>query len=835
MKKEDLAIYKYKDTIIEMIQNNPVVVIEAPTGSGKTTQIPQIIFASGINQWGMIGVTQPRRIAAYSVSSRIAFEMGVELGKLVGYKIRFDDYTSSDTQIKIMTDGILLEELRSDPSLLKYSIIMVDEAHERSLNIDFILGLLKNILRKRNDLKVVVSSATINAKLFSEFFDNAPVLSINARQFPVDIKYLPVGNSNDSDMIQSKIMDIVRNIEIKKIKGDILIFLEGEQSIKECCKNLELLNYDNNDSMEIIPLYARLSPEDQNKVFLDYPEKRKIVIATNIAETSITIDGIIHVIDPGFCKLNYYNPRTFTSFLEVKPISKASCDQRMGRAGRTAPGIVYRLYREEDYLNRDDYTKEEIYRTDLSEVVLRMADLGINDFSDFNFITSPKKGAIFSAIETLISIKALNEKQELTELGSKMVDFPLEPRLSRILLESLLSYSKVGYSVLIVISFLSTKTPFLYPHGEEIESRQAQKRLAAEGGDFFSWINMYFKYIKENNKEDFCKKYYLDIRSMNEIVNIHTQLVEMLSVRNYSIDNEFDYNSIIHCICSGLKQYICKKNKKGKTNYFSATEIDIRIHPGSYLFGSSPEWVVGGEIVNTGRTYIRSASFVPELIIKNNFNDVYQVISKKFLTKKDAIKKEVTRVKKREVKEEKIYILDKYFDIHYDKNNYYVNVPYNIIIQLKKQKEKILEMDIDNIKAKLTFKGITILVDELNSLVKYFDKIDLDNGLNTKWPKNQQFLYPDDWEGLFRYLKLLLKPTLTQKSSYRAGFLSLNKIEENWYQFYLEKDFFYAIETSLRSIENIYSSEIPAWNDKEKITLETIHHKLINLSEEMDV
>jgi HrpA-like RNA helicase len=460
-----------------------------------------------------------------------------------------------------------------------------------------------------------------------------------------------------------------------------------------------------------------------------------------------------------------------------------------------------------------------------------MADLRIKDFSDFSFITPPKKGAILSAIETLISIDALNKNHELTELGSKMVSFPLEPRLSRILLETALSYPEVGYNVLIVISFLSTKTPFLYPHGEEIESRQAQKKLFENGGDFFTWINLFYKYTKDKNKEEFCKKYYLDIRSMNEIVNIHTQLLDMLKERHYSVKSKFDYNSIIHCVCTGLQQYICKKSKKKKTTYYSATETDVRIHPGSFLFGNSPNWIVGGEIVNTGRTYIRSAAMVPEIIIKGDFfKEVYQSIAKKYLTKIEVIK---NRPKK--IKEDRIYILDKYFEINYNKKGYSLNVPYHIIIQLKKKKEKLLEMNIDNIRSKLTFKGKVILVDELSSLIKYFDKIDLDNGLNTKYPKNQQFLYPDDWDTLFQYIKLLLKPTLTQKNSFRAGFLSLSNIDENWYQFYLEKDFFYAIESSLKAMEALYASDIIAWNNKEKTILETVHHKLINLAEEMDV
>ena len=833
MRKEDLAIYQYKDKIIEMVNNNQVVVVEAPTGSGKTTQIPQILFHAGLTGWGTIGVTQPRRIAAFSVSSRIAEEMNAELGRLVGYKMRFDDKTSSHTQIKIMTDGILLEELRSDPLLEKYSIIMVDEAHERSLNIDFILGLLKDILKQRKNFKVVVSSATINAKLFSEYFNNAPIISVDAHQFPVDIQYIPL-ITNAPDILQHKIVEIVDKIETTKKDGDILIFLEGEQSIKECCDNLEILKINKSYKLEILPLYARLAPEDQKKVFHEYQGKRKIVIATNIAETSITIDGIKHVIDPGIAKINFYNPRTFTSFLESKPISKASCNQRKGRAGRTAPGIVYRLYSKKDFENREDYTKEEIYRTDLSEVVLRMADLAIYDYTDFDFISPPKRGAIFSAIETLISIDALANNQRLTELGKKMVSFPLEPRLSRILLEAVEQYPKVVYNVLIIISFLSAKTPFLYPHGEEIESRHAQKKLADHGGDFFTWINLFYKFVGEKNKDAFCKKFYLDSRSINEIVNIHAQLCDMLREREYAIENKFDYDDIVRCVCAGLKQYLCKKEKRRRPTYFSMTEREIRMHPGSFLFDSSPDWVVGGEIVNTGRTYIRSAAVVPEKLVKLNFGEIYYSLAKKPLQKKESLSRE-QREKKKESANNKIYILDKYFDILKDKKGTYVSVPYQIIIQLRKHKEKVLTLDLGNYRSKLIFKDIIVLTDKLSSLVQYFDKIDLDNGINVKWPKSQQFLYPDDWVGIFRNIKSILKPTLSQHKSKRAGFLTLEQVDENSYQYYLEKDFFFAIETSLKALESIFSADIIAWNEREKTVLENIHHKLTSLSEEMDV
>lgn len=835
MNKELLAVLKFKDKIIEAVKNNQVVIIEAPTGSGKTTQIPQILFNAGVNGWGIIGVTQPRRIASVSVSARIAEEMDVELGRLVGYKIRFEDKTSAHTKIKIMTDGILLEELRSDPDLLKYSIIIVDEAHERSLNIDFILGLLKGILKRRKDFKVVVSSATINASIFSKYFYNAPIISVETKPYPIEIIYSPLTKKEDYEEILTSIIDIVVSIERKKLAGDILIFLPGEDSIKDCCRRLESLN--SYDTLKILPLYARLSIEEQNNVFREYVGKRKVIVATNIAETSITIDGIVFVIDPGYSKINYYNPRTFTSFLEIKAISKASCDQRKGRAGRTAPGVVYRLYSEEDYLNREEYTKEEIYRTDLSEVVLRMADLGLYNYFDFDFISPPNKGAIKSAIETLIAIGALDDNYYITPLGKRMVDFPLIPRLSRILIEAIDNYPHVINCILIIISFLSTRSPFLYPAGEEIESRNAQRKLMVKGGDFFSWINIFFKYIKAKNKENFCKEYYLDTKTMNEIVNIHFQLTNMVIEKGYQIGGRLEYDDINICICSGLKQYICIKNKKKRTNeYYSATEKAIRIHPGSFLFGENPEWIVGGEIVNTGRTYIRTAAMISEKIIKEKFIDIYNVLTNKKLTK-TYLKEESTKIKgKIEYENKKVKLLDKYFEIKENKRQKYVFVPYHIIIQLKSRKERLLHYNFGDLKAHLYFKDILILKDSFNSLLEYFDKIDLNNGINTKYPKNKFLFYPDNWVQIFKYAKILLRPSLENPRSKKSGFLTLSYLEENnCYKFCLEEDFFSAIETSYKALQVLFSSSLKVWNEDEKKQLEKIHHKLNTYLEELEV
>jgi len=331
-----LPVYRHRNAIIRALKKNRVVVVESPTGSGKTTQIPKILYDAGFAKNGKIGVTQPRRIAAVSVSHFIARQYDDTIPGIIGYKMRFVDETLPRTRIVIMTDGILLQELKADSLLSDYSIIMVDEAHERSLNIDFILGLLKGILRRRDDLKVVVSSATINASVFSEYFDGCPVVTINAPMYPVQVVYDPPEYLHDFVAVNDKIVEIVKKIEQGGKPGDILIFLSGEAQIKSCVSELSRLN--RNKSMALLPLYGRLSKEEQERVFLDFPSQRKVIVATNIAETSVTIDGVRYVIDPGFAKLNYYNSRNFTSSLVEVPISKASSNQRKGRAGRTQPG-----------------------------------------------------------------------------------------------------------------------------------------------------------------------------------------------------------------------------------------------------------------------------------------------------------------------------------------------------------------------------------------------------------------------------------------------------------------------------------------------------------------
>ena len=839
MDKSHLAVYNYKDEIIKAIQENQVVVIEAPTGSGKTTQLPQIIFEAGLDKWGIVGVTQPRRIAAYGVSKRIAEEMNVELGQLVGYKMRFDDCTSANTKIKIMTDGILLEELRSDPMLLKYSIIIVDEAHERSLNIDFILGLLKEIIKKRDDFKVLVSSATINAKLFSDYFDEAPVISVKTSPFPVEEKYFKVKDVEDSKEQISLICSIMSDIENKGEPGDVLIFLPGEAAIKDCCSQLEMLNRAISGSMVVMPLYARLSPEDQNRVFDVLPEgKRKVVVATNIAETSITINGIVHVIDPGYAKINYYNPRTFTSYLELKPISRASCDQRKGRAGRTAPGVVYRLFSREEYERREEYTKEEIYRTDLSEVVLRMLDLGIYNYESFDFISRPGRGAIQSAMDTLISLGAVDSLNSLTQIGKMMVDFPLMPRLSRILLEGMLVYPDVLYNVLIVIAFLSAKKPFLYPRGEEIESQRAQKKLYVKGGDFFTWINVFYKYQKAQNKEQFCKLYYLDQRVMDEILNIHYQLSTILEKREVKIGTKFNQDQILLCICAGLKQYICRRPEKKKSGFNSATELDIRIHPGSFLYYDSPIWLVGGEIVNTGRTYVRSGALLPEKLVKSQLADVYLALTKPQTTKKSKVLAAVATVKSKKDAnyETRINLFDKYFDLEKDKNESYYKLPYSILIQLKDKKEQLIEMDFGKKKARLFYKDILIAQDYFSVILKYFDVLSLDNGVNNQYPGSSAMIYPDDWTQLFRYLKKLSYPTVKRgKRATKAAFLTLRKLDDDTYQYFLERDIYESLETSINALNDLLEESVPAWTEDEKKEVEQTYNNLLRMFNEISV
>ncbi|HPG87547.1 MAG TPA: ATP-dependent RNA helicase, partial [Spirochaetales bacterium] len=449
MDPKSLPVYQQKERILASLRDNQVIVVESPTGSGKTTQLPVILNEAGYADHGVIGVTQPRRIAAISVSEFISRQLGTPLPGLVGYKMRFEDMTNQYTRIKIMTDGILLQEMKLDPSLSRYSVIMVDEAHERSLNIDFILGLLKRVLEARPEFKVIVSSATINAEVFSAYFGDCPIVKIETQVYPVTVVWDPPAIEANPDSLIDKIEQIVDRIIGDRREGDILVFLPGEKLIKDC---MERLAYGESRSrIHLVPLYARLGKDEQARVFDKAPlGKKKVIISTNIAETSVTIDGVTSVIDSGQAKLNFYNPRTYTASLVQVPVSKASSNQRKGRAGRTAPGYCYRLYPREDFENRSLFTMEEIYRTDLSEVVLRMAELGITDFERFDFISKPPRAGVLGAMDVLNLLEAFEPDRSLSKVGQMMCAFPLLPRLSRMIVEAILRYPDVVEEIVIV-------------------------------------------------------------------------------------------------------------------------------------------------------------------------------------------------------------------------------------------------------------------------------------------------------------------------------------------------------------------------------------------------
>jgi len=608
MNPHDLPVYDQRSRILEALESHQVIVVESPTGSGKTTQLPIILHEAGYAEKGVIGVTQPRRIAAVGVSRYIARQLQVKLGDYVGYKMRFEDITGPETRLKILTDGTLLQEMKGDRWLSQYGVLMIDEAHERTLNIDFILGLVKDILPHRPELKVIISSATLNPEVFRDYFDDCPIVSIDTPVYPVEMVYDPPPVEGDEEVLITKIASVVEKIVGGggSDGGDILVFCTGERMIKDTVSRL--LGCKVRRQLHVMPLYGRLGSEEQEKVFDPAPEGLiKVVVATNVAETSVTIDGISAVVDTGLAKMNFYNPRTFTSALVETTISRASADQRRGRAGRPRPGVCYRLYPEESYRNREAFTREEIYRTDLAEVVLRMAEIGIRDFEAFPFISPPNAKGVHGAVEALHLLDALDEENALTDVGKRMAPYPLMPRHARMIVEAILRYPEVIREVIIASAFLSTNAPFLLPQGEEMEARKAHHAFRSKNhGDFASYLNLYWEYVEAADRAAFAERYYLDKKILDEILAITEQLEDITGRGGIPIGEGGSTEDFIKACARGLMPFVCVKD--GRFDYRSVGVDRIIIHPGSVLFRENPEFIVAGEIVHTSRMYARSVS-----------------------------------------------------------------------------------------------------------------------------------------------------------------------------------------------------------------------------------
>ena len=607
----DMPVYRHRRRILAALDSHGAVVVESPTGSGKTTQIPRLLYEHGYGRTGRIGITQPRRIAAVAVCRYLQQQMTAAGGAaaelsadLIAYKMRFEDTITPACAIKIMTDGILLQEIKLDADLREYQVVVVDEAHERSLNIDFTLGLLKQVLARRADLRVVVSSATINADAFSAYLGGCPIVRVDAGAFPVEVRYRPTDPEHDAEATLTAILEIVAEIDRTGMPGDILIFLSGEREIRECIAALRSLPLDR--TLQPLPLFARLSGDEQQRVFDHYPDRRKVVVATNIAETSVTIDGIVWVIDPGRAKLNAYDPHTFTSSLTETAISRASCDQRKGRAGRTRPGVCYRLYDRSSFDDRPAFTEEEILRTDLTEVVLRMADLGIDDFEGFDFISTPGRPHIRAAVDSLRWLGALDDGRRLTAIGEQMAKFPILPRLARIIVEAIHRYPTVVEEAITGAAFLSTPSPLLFPLGEEEQARSAHQAFHHRLGDFAGCLDMLRAFEQTGDRHGFCRRHFLDVRVLAEIANIKRQIAEIVSGMGVPLSRGGPLHDYLCAIARGLIQSVCVNTGRGA--YRSLAAERIHVHPGSSMYREDARFIVAGEIVRTSRLYARSVS-----------------------------------------------------------------------------------------------------------------------------------------------------------------------------------------------------------------------------------
>uniref|UniRef100_A0A8D8X4B0 RNA helicase n=2 Tax=Cacopsylla melanoneura TaxID=428564 RepID=A0A8D8X4B0_9HEMI len=607
--KKSLPIYPFKQDLIDAIREHQVLIIEGETGSGKTTQIPQYLHEAGFCDEKMkIGCTQPRRVAAMSVSARVAEEMGVKLGCEVGYAIRFEDCTSERTVIKYMTDGTLHREFLSEPDLASYSVMIIDEAHERTLHTDILFGLVKDIVRFRSDLKLLISSATLDAQKFSEFFDDAPVFRIPGRRFPVDIYYT---KAPEADYIDACVVSILQ-IHATQPLGDILVFLTGQEEIETCNEILQDRVRRLGSKIKeliILPVYSNLPTDMQTKIFLPTPPNaRKVVLATNIAETSLTIDNIIYVIDPGFCKQNNFNSRTGMESLTVVPISKASANQRAGRAGRVAAGRCFRLYTAWAYKHElEDNTVPEIQRINLGNAVLMLKALGINDLIHFDFLDPPPHETLVLALEQLYALGALNHHGDLTKLGRRMAEFPLDPMMGKMLLAS--EKYKCVEEIVTIASMLSVNGAIFYrPKDKIIHADTARKNFFLPGGDHLVLLNIYNQWAEADFSTQWCYENFIQHRSMKRARDVREQLIGLVQrVEMELVSNPTETINIRKAITAGYFYHIAKLSKSG--NYKTAKHNQtVMIHPNSCLFEELPRWVLYHELVFTTKEFMRQVT-----------------------------------------------------------------------------------------------------------------------------------------------------------------------------------------------------------------------------------
>lgn len=605
--RRSLPVYPFRESLLAAIRDHQVLIVEGETGSGKTTQIPQYLYEAGFCDDGKkVGCTQPRRVAAMSVAARVAEEMGKKLGNEVGYSIRFEDCTSERTRIKYMTDGMLLREFLADPSLEGYSAVIVDEAHERTLHTDILFGLLKDVARFRPDLKLLVSSATLDSEKFSDFFDEAPVFRIPGRRYPVHIYYTKSPEANYIDAAAVTVLQI----HITQRLGDILVFLTGQEEIEACQEILtERVRALGSRIKELIilPIYANLPSEMQAKIFEETPPgARKVVLATNIAETSLTIDGIAYVIDPGYAKQNYFNARSGMESLVVVPISRASANQRAGRAGRVGPGKCFRLFTKWAYENEmEENTVPEIQRVNLGNVVLQLKSLGISDLINFDYLDPPPAETLILAMEQLYALKALNHKGELTLTGRKMAELPVDPMMARMILAA--AQHEVVEEILTVASMLSVNGAIFYrPKDKAIHADTARKNFFHPDGDHLTLMNVYNEWAGTEYSSQWCYEVFIQHRSMKRARDIRDQLVGLMErVEIQLTSNPGDSVAIRKAITAGYFYHVARFSKGGMYKTAKKGQT-VMMHPQSCLAEDLPRWVVYHELVLTTKEYMRN-------------------------------------------------------------------------------------------------------------------------------------------------------------------------------------------------------------------------------------